>query len=97
VGHLDHRAWRGPHGHPYSHVVEGHDTAGRSVRVDQRRIPVVEVPPEVLEKDNRNGPVPDLSIGVVDAARGTDDLVCRFRIGGHRSCTSNISICNLLS
>ena len=44
-------------------------------RVDQRGIPVVEVPAEVLEKHERRRPVADLAIRVVDPVRGADHAV----------------------
>ena len=44
-------------------------------------------PRKCWRRTTGTAPVPDLSIGVVDAARGTDDVVRRFRISGHRSCT----------
>jgi hypothetical protein len=48
--------------------------AGRQ-RVDQRRIPAVEVPAEMLQQDKRHPAVSRLAVRVVDAVRGADELV----------------------
>jgi hypothetical protein len=50
AGHLLHAVRCCPGGAADSGVVERDDTPGRCQRVDQRGIPVVEVPAEVLEK-----------------------------------------------
>ena len=57
-----------------SGVVERHNPPGRRERVDQRRVPVVEIPAEVLEQDQRHRTLAAAGVaaGVVDAVGGTD-------------------------
>ena len=60
-----------------SGVVERHDPPGRRQRVDQRRVPVVEIPAEVLEQDQRHRTLAaaGVAVGVVHAVGRTDQLV----------------------
>src|SRR5208282_6235620 len=65
-------------------VIEGDDTAVRGQRVDQRGVPVVEIPAEVLQQDQRY-PVagPGVAVRVVNAVRGTGQRVRKLRVS-HR-------------
>ena len=51
-------------------VVEGNDPSIRSQRVDQRGIPVVEVPAKVLQQDERHVALTNVAVGVVDPVLG---------------------------
>jgi len=47
----------------------------RRQRIDQRRIPAVEIPAEVLQQNQRHPAVTRLPVRVVNAVRGPDELV----------------------
>ena len=65
-----------------SGVVERHDPPGGGQRVDQRRIPVVEIPAEVLQQDQRRRALAaaGVAVGVLDAVGRADSLVGKLRI-----------------
>ena len=73
--HLRDRARRRARRSAHPGVVERHDSPVARQRVDQRGIPVVEVPAEVLEEHERRRPFADLAIRVVDPVRGADHSV----------------------
>jgi hypothetical protein len=82
-------AWRAAH----AGVIEGHDPPARHQCVDQRRVPAVEIPAEVLQQNQRHLTVAGLAVGVLDAVRSADELVrerCVRR--GHRRSTSHRSV-----
>jgi hypothetical protein len=82
AGHLLDGVRGGSGGTADSGVVEGHDPPGRRQRVDQRRIPVVQVPAEVLEQDQRHRALPaaGVTVGIVDAVSGSNQLVGKLSI-----------------
>ena len=80
VRHLLHRIRCAPCRGSDPDVVERHDATRRSQFVDQRRVPIVEVPAEVLEQEEWDSALTHLAIGVLDAVRGPDDLVRNVRI-----------------
>jgi hypothetical protein len=65
-----------------SGVVERHDPPRQGQRADQRGIPVVQVPAEMLEKDQRRPALTaaGVAVGIVNAVGGTDRLVGKIRI-----------------
>jgi len=75
VRHLLDRGRRHPGRAADPGVVERHDAPVGSQVVDQRRIPAVEVPAEVLEQDERQLALAGLAVRVVDAVRRPDKLV----------------------
>ena len=78
--HLGHGARCGSGGTTDAGVVEGHDRPGRGQRVDQRRIPVVQVAAEVLQEDQRDRAFAELAVRVVDAVRAAYRLVGRLAV-----------------
>ena len=67
-----------------TNVVEGDDaTAGRQV-VDEGRVPVVEVAPEVLQQHEGDVAFADIAVGVVDLVAGGDVLVRGVDVSGAR-------------
>ena len=62
-------------------VVERHDAPCQSQRVNQRWVPVVEVPAEVLEQYQRHRALPaaTVAVHVIDAVGRTDQFVRQFR------------------
>jgi hypothetical protein len=55
-------------------VVERNDTAIRGKRVDEGWIPVVEVPAEVLQRDERDIALANVAVCVLDPVLGGDPL-----------------------
>ena len=82
VCHLLHGARGGTGGAPDSGIVEGDDAAAGGQRVDQGRIPVVEIPAEVHEQDQRHAAATGVAVGVVDSVLGPDQLVRKLRVRG---------------
>jgi hypothetical protein len=77
-GHLLDGVRGGAGGAAHPGTVERDDPPRRGQRVDQRRIPVVQVPAEVLEQDQRHAVLAaaaGVTVGVVNAVGGTDRLV----------------------
>jgi hypothetical protein len=68
---------------PDADVVEGDDPVASGERVDQGRVPVVEVPAEVLQQHERNGALADVTVGVLNAVGGEDPPVGRVHIAVH--------------
>jgi hypothetical protein len=60
---------------PTPGVVEGDDAAGGGQVVDQRGVPVVEVPAKVLEQDERRLALAGVAVGEVDTGRRAGQLV----------------------
>jgi hypothetical protein len=77
-----------------SGVVDGDDAPGQGQRVDQRGIPVVEVPAEVLEQDQRHATLATAGVAVriVDAVGRADQLVRKARIGSHHGIPSLVIV-----
>jgi hypothetical protein len=63
-------------------VVERHDPPARRQRVDQRRVPIVQVPAEVLKQDQRHPTLARacITVGIVDAVGSADVFVGKLRI-----------------
>jgi hypothetical protein len=78
IRHLLHGVGCCPGRTPYSCIIEGYDPARRRQRVNQRGIPVVEIPAEMLEQDQRHRPFAGLAVRIVDAVRGADQHVREF-------------------
>jgi hypothetical protein len=95
AGHLPDGLRGGAGGAADPGVVERHDPPGRRQRLDQRRVPVVQVPAEVLEQDQRHRALAaaGVAVGVVDAVDPADQLVRQLRVSGahHRAATCRIS------
>jgi hypothetical protein len=83
VRHLPDDVRRGSGGTADPGVVECDDPPGRGQRVDQRGIPVVQVSPEVLEKDQRYRALARVAVRVVDAVRSAHHLVRKARVRSH--------------
>jgi hypothetical protein len=64
----------------YSGVVERDDPPVRRQAVDQGRVPIVEIPSEVLKQDQRYRAAAGVAVGVVNAVGGTDQFVPKLRI-----------------
>jgi hypothetical protein len=85
VRHVRDRGWRRAGGCPDAHVVEKDHLAVGGDRVDESRVPIVDVAAEVLQKDDRcsGGSVAEAAVGVVDAVGRRDAE--QFR-GGEVGC-----------
>ena len=66
-------------------VVEGNHASIRGERVDQRRVPVVEVAAEVLQQDERHITFTEVAVRVLDPVVGLDTLDRHGRIVTDRS------------
>ncbi len=71
-------------------VVEGNHPSIRSERVDEGRIPVVEVPSEVLQQDERTSPSPGRGTRTRSLSRGDPSY---RRLGVHRSISVRVERC----
>jgi hypothetical protein len=96
AGHLLDGARRCAAGAADSGVVDGDDPPGQGQRVDQRGIPVVEVPAEVLEQDQRHATLATAGVAVriVDAVGRADQLVRKACIGSHHGIPSLVIVTN---
>jgi len=72
VGHRFDRVRRGAARGGDADVVEGDHASIRGERIDERRIPVVEIAAEVLQQDERHPAYTEVAIGVVDRVAGSD-------------------------
>jgi hypothetical protein len=63
-------------------VVERNDPPLRSQRVHERWIPVVEVPAEVLEHDERYITTAKVAVRILDPVLGSDSLRRRVGVAG---------------
>jgi len=77
IRHLGDRAWRLPAGAADAGVVEGDDTPVLCESVDQHGVPVLEVPSEVLEKDQRDLSAAEVPVDEGGPIRCVDLLVLR--------------------